>query len=154
MSENTLQVISIFKLLWIVGFTAFYGFGGISNKWLRRFVGSFWMGIGIYGFSSWLHTFHLWYLLYPILLCASLHIGYGADTIGKKILRRSIYGFAVGISAIPLLFGNYNYLLFIYHVILCVLSSVLLGAFNPTKNARDEESLIATLSTVCVLYLI
>jgi hypothetical protein len=154
LSENTLQLIAGLKLVWVACFAILYGFGGISNKWLRRFVGPFWMGLGVYGFSTWTGSFHPWYLAYPLLLAISLHLGYGGDSIGKKLRKRSIYGLALGVSALPLCFGNYLWLLFGFHVVLCVAVSVILGVFNPAKTARNEETLIAALSTIIVLYLI
>ena len=154
MSENLLQIIAICKMLWITGFTALYGFGGIKNKYLRRFVGSFWMGLGIYGFSYGMNNFHWFYLFYPALLCASLHIGYGGDDVATKIRKRSIYGMALAVSALPLCLGSHLWALFGLHVVLCVMASVLLGVFNPMRNARDEETMVAVLSTIIPLFLI
>lgn len=154
MSENGLQIMAICKLLWVTSFAGLYGFGGIKRKWLRRFVGSVWMGIGVYGFSSWSQDFHFWYLLYPILLCISLHLGYGGDDFATKFRKRALYGLLLGISAVPLVFGLYLWSLFSIHVCLCVLVSTIFGVFNPTKNARDEETIISALSTVIPLFLI
>lgn len=39
MSENTLQWVQICKLLALVCFAGLYGFGGVSGKWKRRFLG-------------------------------------------------------------------------------------------------------------------
>ncbi len=126
----------------------------MKNKWLRRFVGAFWIGLGVYGFSQWAQSFHVWYLLYPFLLCASLHIGYGGSDVKTKIRKRFIYGIALGIAALPLCFGNGLWYLFGLHCLLCITASCFLGVVNPTKNARSEETLIATLSTVIPLFLI
>lgn len=155
MSENTLQLIAILKLLWVCGFASLYGFAGIKNKWLRRFIGPFWMGLGVYGFGTWQGVFEWWHLAYPVLLSASLHLGYGGtDDVKVKIRKRAIYGLALGVSALPLCFPNHLFALFGGHVLLCVLASVALGVFNPAGNARNEESLIATLSTLIPLFLI
>lgn len=156
MSEGTLALIAFLKFIWISFFAFFYSLGGTAGygKWLRRFCGSAWIGIGVYGFSAWTNSFHWWYLFYPILLMGGLHLGYGADEIFRKIIRRAIYGIALGIAAIPLVFGSGLWMLFYCHVVLCVATSVVLGVFNPTKSARDEESLIAGLSTIVPLFLI
>jgi len=112
------------------------------------------MGVGIWLFSFLSSSFHWWYLLYPALLCASLHLGYGGDSNAVKIRKRFIYGLALGISAGVLLIGNANYALFGFHVGLCCIVSVIFGAFNISKNARSEETMIAFLSTVVPLFLI
>lgn len=154
MNENTLQLIAIGKLFWVVIFVGCYGFGGISDKWIRRYLGAFWMGLGVFVFGSLQDSFHWWHLLYAGLLCGALHLGYGGDSNAVKIRKRSTYGIALGVSALPLVFGSGLWVLYIYHCILCVSVSVLLGVWNPTKNARSEETLIAFLSTVIPLYLI
>jgi hypothetical protein len=158
LNENTLQIIAILKLVWVAVFAGLYGFGGISNKWLRRFVGPLWIGIGIYVFSalfsSGLHSFRYSYLIYPLLLCASLHIGYGADTLITKFRKRFFYGLALGVSALPLAIFSGLWILFGVHCLLCLLASVCLGVVSGAGNARNEETLIAALSTVCVLFLI
>lgn len=154
MNENTLQVIAILKIVWTAGFVGLYGFGGISGKWKRRLVGSAWMGLGVFGFSQWTESFHWWYLIYPALLCISLHLGYGGNDVKTKLRKRFIYGSCLGLSALPLCYPSGLFYLFGGHVSLCIFASVFLGVFNPTRNARSEETLIAVLSTVIPLFLI
>lgn len=156
MSESTLALIAFLKLIWIGCFSYLYSLGGTEGygKWLRRFVGSVWMGIGVYGFSSWSQDFHFWYLLYPILLCMSLHLGYGADELPRKIMRRFLCGLAVGVSSLPLVFPGHLFGLFGYGVFLSTINSIVLGAFNICKNARDEETLVACIGSIIPLFLI
>ncbi len=154
MNEYTLQVIVICKLLWVVGFAALYSFGGISNKWLRRYLGAAWMWLGIFGFSVQSGSFYWWYLLYPLLLSISLSLGYGGEIVTVKLRKRFIYSLALSLSALPLCYPNHYFGLFGFHCILCIVSSVALGVFGITKHARSEEAIIALLSTVCVLFLI
>lgn len=154
MNENILQLIAILKLIWVVCFVALYAFGGIKGKWKRRFVGSAWMGLGVFAFSSWVSSFYLYYLLYPIFLCLALHNGYGGEDVRTKIIKRIRFGAFFGFSALPLLFPNFIWGLYIFNFFLCVMASIFLGVFNIAKNARDEETIIATLSTVLVLFLI
>lgn len=154
MGENTLNLIAFLKLILVCVFAFLYSSGGISGKWKRRYVGPLWMGCGLLMFAKLQGTFNYWQLLYPALLCASLHLGYGGtDDVWIKIRKRSIYGLCLGVSALPLVLNSGLWVLFGFHVSLCVASSVLLGVFNPVK-AREEESLIAILSTVLVLFLI
>ncbi len=155
MSEYTLQIIASLKIVWVAVGSLWYGFGGISNKWIRRFILPTWMGLGIWVFGIWTESFSPWSLLYSVLFCASLHLGYGGtDNVWIKIRKRAIYGLCLGVSAIPLALSSHLWVLFGFHVALCVASSVLLGVVNPTKDARSEESLIFSLATILVLFLI
>lgn len=155
MSEYLLQYISSLKILFISVGSLLYGIGGISNKWIRRFILPLWMGLGIWGFGTWTGTFSPLQLLYVPLLCASLHLGYGGtDNVWVKIRKRSIYGLAIGVSAIPICIVSSMWWLFAIHVGCCVMGSVFLGVYNPSRNARSEETIIAVLSTLLVLFLI
>ena len=154
MNENILQWIASLKILWVAVFSAFYGFGGVSGKWKRRFIGSAWMMLGVVVFSLWQGSWHWWYLAYFPLLTGALCMGYGGDDVGVKIRKRAVYGVLIGLSATPLLFPSCHFGLYIFHICLCLVASVVLGVFNPTANARSEETIISTLSTVIPLFLI
>lgn len=153
MTENNLQVVAGSKIIWSGVFSILYGFGGIKYKYIRRFIGPLWMGLGVFLFTTISGTFSPWYLLYPLLLCLSLHIGYGGDLVGIKLRKRAIYGLALGISAIPLCLFSHSFFLFGIHCLFCLLAAILLGVFNPANNARDEEALIAICSTLIPLFL-
>jgi hypothetical protein len=154
MGEYTLQIISISKILWCTIFAGLYGFGGISNKWIRRFVAPFWIGIGIWLFGTLQNSFSFLQLLYPLLLSASLHIGYGGDDVITKIRRRAFYGFVVSSVSIPLLHNWHFWLLYLIHIFVSVSASVVLGAFNPTKSARDEETILGLTYVLIPMFLI
>jgi hypothetical protein len=156
MSENTLALIAFLKIVFVACFSYLYSLGGTKGwgKWIRRYLGAVWMGLVVWTFANWQGTFNYLQLLYPLLLCFSLHLGYGGtDNVWIKVRKRSIYGLALGISALPLVLISGLWVLFAFHCVLCIASSVLLGVFNPV-HARSEESLIAVLSTVLVLFLI
>jgi hypothetical protein len=154
MSENLLSLIASLKIIWLAGFTLFYSSGGISGKWKRRIIGSGFLTLGVCGFSLWLNSFSFWFLLYWPLLFGGLSCGYGADLLKDKLLRRLRYGFCVGVAALPIALVSKMYMLFAFHIGLCMVASVLLGVWNPTANARDEETLIAALSGIVPLFLI
>lgn len=154
MSEYNVQLISSLKIVWVAVFSYLYGLGGISNKWLRRFIGSAWMMLGIYGFSSWVSTWNVWYLLFLPLSIGALSNGYGATKTFRKVVRRTIYGLFIGLCGLPLVIFSHLWILFAFSVCLAVISSITLGVFNPTKDARSEESLIATLGFLLILFLI
>jgi len=159
MGEYGLQIIASLKIVWVAVGSFWYGIGGTEingkgRKWIRRFILPLWMGIGIWVFGHWQGSFQYWHLCYSGLLCFTLHLGYGGtDNVWIKIRKRAIYGLCLGISALPLALSSHLWILFGFHVALCVASSVLLGVVNPTKNARSEESLIAVFSTLLVLFL-
>ena len=154
MNEQTLQLISSLKIVWIAIFSYLYGLGGISNKWLRRFIGSAWLMLGIYVFSSWCSTWNIWYLLFLPLSIGALSNGYGAETFSRKVFKRGLYGLFIGLCALPIVVISHFWVLFAFSCCLAIVSSILFGVYNPTKNAREEETLIATLGFILTLFLL
>jgi hypothetical protein len=142
MTENTLQWIAFLKLISVAIYSLFYGFGGISGKWKRRYIGSAYLTLLIVGFSVWMQTFSWYYLLTFPLLVASTSIGYGADTTMEKVVKRSYCGLAYAFSTVPVFIVKMNWELFILHILLCLITSIVLGVRNPFDNARAEESAI------------
>lgn len=155
MSELTLNDINALKIACVALFCWFYGRGGVTWKFWRRFVGPLIIGVAIWGFGTWTGTFSLLQLLYVPLLCASLHLGYGGtDNVWVKIRKRAIYGLSLGISAFPLAFVSGLWLLFAFHCVVCVSASVAIGVYDIPRSARDNESLIAAFAMLFVLFLI
>lgn len=154
MNEYPLQFIASGKLFWSGVFCLLYGLGGIERKWIRRYLGPLWMGLGLWMFASLQGTFNAWGLLYAPLLSLSLHLGYGGESTGVKVRKRLLYGLAIAVSALPLAVISGLWLLYGIHVAICVSMSVLLGVFNPTDSARSEETLIACFTSVLPLFLI
>lgn len=153
MNENYLQIIASSKILWLGIFSFLYGRGGMWNKAWRRWGGSFFLTLGICLFSYLTKTFSWWFLLYFPLLSLSLHIGYGGDTLADKLIKRGRYGAALGCAALPIALVTGQWLLFGFHLGLCIFVSVLLGVFNPV-DARHEETLIASLSGLLPLFMV
>jgi hypothetical protein len=154
MNELSLQFISSLKIVWIAGFSFFYGWGGISGKWKRRFIGTAWMMLGMVVFSLWLHRWNYWFLFYLPLSIGALSLGYGATDTATKIKKRMICGSALGFSACPLAIVNQMWALWALHLVVCILFSVTLGVWNITKNARSEETIIATIGALLPLFMI
>ena len=156
MNENTIQILAGLKILLLAVFAYLYGRGGISHNVIRRWIGTAILTAGIVGFSLWQGTFHWLYLAYYPLLSGSLTLPYGASTTWGKILKRFLYGAACATAALPLVFGSpldNPWLPFGWHVALCLQASIILGVWNPFQ-ARDEETLIATFSTIIPLFII
>lgn len=142
MSELTLQIISGLKILLVAVFAFFYSWGGLSGKWKRRFIAPAVYTAGICGLSVWQGTFNYWYILCAFLLMGALSIGYGGDDLKTKIVKRSRYGLACSVGALPLFILSAAWTLLGLHVLTCVLFSVVCGVWNQTSSARAEETLI------------
>jgi len=156
MSEVTLQILALAKLLSVVIFAGLYALGGMKgvSKGARRFGGAVWIGLAISIISSWQKTFSAVYLLYPLLLLGALHLGYGAEEVPKKLRRRALYGLALGVASLPIALKTGNWIMFAFNLVLCVGASVILGVFNPLRSARDEETLIGALSVVLPMFMV
>lgn len=154
MNEYTLQLISFCKLLWVACFCYLYGLGGIRYKALRRYVGAGWIAMAIFIFQYWQGNQNLWAYTYPVLLCAALHKGYGGDTLAKKVWKRALYGLLIGLSSLPLAIISGLWVLYATSVGFVVVGSVVFGAFNPFKNARDEESNVASVAVTLPMFMV
>lgn len=142
MTENTLQWIQILKLLSVVVFAGLYGFGGIRGKWKRRVLGAITITFAIVGFSLWMGTWTWLLLLCAPLYFGALSIGYGADELPQKIVKRFRAGLLAGLAGAPVVIAHKNWTVLGLHIGLCVITSIVLGAFNPLKSARAEETAI------------
>lgn len=154
MSEYILQLIAFLKIISVAGFSYLYGLGGIYGKWKRRYVAPLILTVTISLFALWVGRFTWWILTYYPLLVAALHLGYGGNTLWEKIKKRSIYGFAVSVAAFPLAIIGNAWLLYVLHIFLNVTISIVLGAFNPCKDARSEETLIGVTISTLPLFMI
>jgi hypothetical protein len=139
--EYKVQIKEVIKLLWVVGFAILYALGGIEHKWLRRFIGPVWLTSGMFIFSRDWRVF-----LQAPLLMFGLSLGYGAEAVWLKVIKRFIYGLVNGASSITHLFNKeFNkvrfWVMFSLHVFLCSAVVIILGVFNPV-SARAEELII------------
>lgn len=158
MSEFLLQIIATLKTMWIASGSLFYGLGGTEGfaKWWRRFLFSVWIGTGIWVFGTWTHLFSWWQLYFPVLLCACLHLGYSGNDgkVSTKLRKRFLIASGLSLSAIPLVINSGLWRLLPLHICLCALGSIYCGVVSPFRHAREEETMIAILSTMTVLYLL
>lgn len=145
MIEITLAWIKVLQSLFCVLFAALYSFGGVSGKWKRRYIGPVVLTLAIVGFSFWV-TKSFNYLLFLSVLPLSLSatIGYGINSklmnfTKSKYLTRAIVGLAWGVSAIFIAIVHASWAMFSFHIFLCILTFVILGALNITPSARTEE---------------
>ena len=130
-----------------------YMLGGRSGKWKRRFVGSLVIATTVnacsYFMGNW--SWHL-ILVYPAL-CIGFSLGYGADTLPLKILRRSI--FALGVVGAGLVFcftlGGKAWLVFTPHLGVA-LWTVFIGIKNTIHAAAEETFICLLLNAGLLIY--
>ncbi|HDP36992.1 MAG TPA: hypothetical protein ENN27_03890 [Candidatus Atribacteria bacterium] len=125
------------------------GFG----KWLRRFVASFIIALGsnliaIFN-STWTWQF---ILIWPCLI-GGFSIGYGANTMPKKILRRILYATGVLMACFCGLWATgFTTSGWVMFSLACITgsASVILGVRNPFTSARVEEFLVCQVLTLYI----
>ena len=154
MSEYAQQIMFSSQIVWLAIFSWFYGRGGISGKWIRRFIGTAWMTLGIVVFSLWQETFHWVYLTFYPLAISGCIIGYGKGDLGVRMLRRLGQGLAFGLSPIALVIYNHAWGAGAFNVGLCVTTCLVVGGLNVFGNARKNETVISTLCFSLVLFLV
>ncbi len=154
MNEISLQWIQAVKLLTLTVFAMLYGFGGVSGKWKRRVIGPIGFTVGICGVSLWTNSMSYWYLLCAPLLYGALSVGYGATSTKDKIIKRSRYGLACGIAALPIFWVQGAWTLLLLHILICILASAIAGVWNQTSSARSEETLIGAALILVPLFTI
>ena len=133
--------------------TFLYALGGREGKWKRRFIASLILAITV-NVASWIMgRFSFWlFLAFPVLI-AAFSMGYGADTLIMKVIRRAIY--ALGVCATGLIFclvfgGNAWWVLPVHVGV--GLFSIYLGVRNPIYAAAEEVFVCALLNIGLCMY--
>ena len=140
MSEKKQQFIALVKILIAVAFALLYSMGGMGEKWMRRFIAPTLLTLSIFAFSRNWRVF----IQLPLMFI-TLSMGYGADGLWDKILRRGLFGFANGISSSFYLLRQEKWRLSDYHVVLLTSAYIVFGVWNPFPNARVEEMVLGFL---------
>ena len=154
MSEQLQQIIFSLQIIWIAVFAYFYGRGGINNNWIRRFLGTSWMMLGIFIFSMWQETWNWWYLTFLPCAIGATIIGYGKGDFTVRLRRRVFQGLAMATAPIALVIINHAWFPWCFHSGLCLSSCIFIGGFNIFPNARKNETLIATFGFLLVLFMV
>jgi len=154
MDELTLQWIQISKFIPLALFASLYAFGGMSGKWKRRFLAPAILVTSFVIYTLILNKFSWWILLcYPIY-CIALSMGYGADELWKKILKRGYCGIAISLGSLPLAIAIGSVFLWYVHLVLMTSMMIILGTWNPTPSARNEETTIGIFASLLPLFMI
>lgn len=154
MSETTLGLQAIGGLVGVVLASTLYMLGGRSGKWKRRFVGSAILAITVNVLFVLRGLWSPWYLLTFPMLIGGFSMGYGADELGAKILRRSIYALGVCASGvlIAVVHGVPNgYWLLIPHIGVGAFS-IFLGVKSILPAAVEEVAVCMVLNLFLVFY--
>jgi len=137
-----------------------YGLGGsdLVRKWVRRYLMPAILGISITLISLYQGTFSFYYLIAPIITLIATTLGYGKNQTGDstflKIVYRSLIGLVFGLAGLPIAFVTGNWLLFGFHVVLCVSAMTIFGVWNPLRNARDEETILGFLFVLILIFMV
>lgn len=143
--EQKQLIIFLIKVLGLAVFSSLYAIGGSGDfwggqLWIRRWLAPALLSGVAFGISL------DWRALaaYP-LMCGALTLPYGADVTWQKILLRYAFGLACGIAYNMPNLLNKRWLMAGYGFALAMSASVLLGVWNPSANAIEEQACIAIL---------
>ena len=136
-SDKKLQLRLTVAVIAIAVCSSLYSWGGVEFKWLRRFV------MPAVFFATAFGLTRNWKVLIGAPFAVlGLCLGYGADTIWMKVIKRGYCGLLVG--------GGFSQN--VWYAGFAVFMSIVLGVFNPFP-ARYEEMLLGLVySSSLILY--
>lgn len=148
MSEKSAVRDVFIKIAIVLVFATLYMLGGWGEfldgaKWLRRFVAPCVLSGGIFYFTrNWKAL-----LIAPIVgLGASL--GYGADNLWAKILKRGYCGIVMGIGTVADCIIDKKFVFSVFQTLFITVAMIYLGVANPLSDARAEEFCIGLLIAI------
>ena len=142
MSEKKYQIKIYLGLIVIIICAGLYSWGGIEMKWLRRFLAPSIAG----GFLAIINR-DLLQLIKAPLLGISSSLGYGADVLWLKVIKRSYVGLAFALSATStdiiksIREDSKKWLVVGYSTFAIISAFIIFGVWNPV-HARVEESFL------------
>lgn len=144
-SASSFLVLGVFSILYVLG-----GRAG-SAKWVRRWAGGLFLALSLQALALLQGTWNPIHLGILIGLPMALSLGYGGDTLWRKIYRRFLYGMALGCQSLWFLPHHFEMILF--QIILSVTASLVMGLSNSTRPVF-EEFLISLLGVVSLPFLV
>lgn len=132
----------------LAAFSFLYSLGGREQKALRRYVGSSLFALACIGIAFWSSVGSWWQFLSWPALMAALTLGYGANTLSRKLIRRFLYGLVVGLASVPFFLPMGLWELALFQTALAVVASTYYGIRNP-MSAVGEEGQIGLLMVAC-----
>jgi hypothetical protein len=141
MTETTLGILAVIALAVCVVDCFFWMWGGRSGKYKRRFIGSAIQSLGLNILALIGGTWAWQYALSLGPEMGSRSMGYGGDSTGEKIMRRSVFAIcSLAVGALLAWGAGFNgkaITLLICQVIASVIS-IILGVKNPLPAAVEE----------------
>lgn len=141
MTETTLGTLAVIALGICVVDCFAWMLGGRDGKWKRRYIGAFIQTLGLNILSLIGGTWAWQYILAFGPEIGSRSMGYGGDTLAKKIMRRTVFALGSlavgGILAWGAGFNGKAITLLICQVVASIVS-VILGVKNPLPAAVEE----------------
>lgn len=161
MSEFGVLWNAVIRLSLVLLAGVLYAIGGLDingqgHKWIRRYLASFVLVLGICVLSLISGNFSFYYLICYPLLSAAYSIGYGgAETKWGAILKRAICAIAITCAFLPIVITQNSfpvYLLFGLQLIISLATSIILGVFNPLLSAAKQFMIGLLTCCVAVFY--
>lgn len=153
MNEYVVVWQSFLALIGLSVASLLYSLGGRSGKWRRRVLGASVLAGTVNGLCLWRGIWEPWILALFVALFAGFSMGYGADNLGMKFIRRGVYASGVLSSGLimAMLLGGNAWILFVPHVFVGIWS-IWLGVKNPIAAAAEETLVCAVLNLFLVFY--
>ena len=153
MSEYIILYQATGALLGVVLASFLYSLGGRAGKWKRRFVASFVLAATVNVLCVLRGVWQpLMLAIWPILI-GGFSLGYGADVLWLKVVRRLIYASAVLMAGVLMAFilGGNAWWVLIPHIGVG-LFSVFLGVKNILPAALEEIMVCVLLNLFLITY--
>ena len=129
----------------------FWMWGGRKGKWKRRYIGSALQTIAINVISFLVGTWVWQFALSLVPEIASRTLGYGGDTIGEKIMRRSVFAAGSLVAGVCLAWGlgfSHNAIIILICQAIASIVSIVLGVWNPVPAAVEETFVCLSLKYI------
>ena len=138
-SEEKYQTKIAVSLLIVVICALTYAWGGMEFKWLRRFLAPSLAA----GFLALINKEPMQLIKAPLLGIAS-SLGYGADVVWLKVIKRAYVGLTFGLGAAITDIIRKRWVVAGFTCVLILSAFIIYGVINPVP-ARAEETLLGFL---------
>lgn len=128
-----------------------YTLGGRNGKWNRRFIASLILSSTVITLCVLRQSFSWWLLLIYPLLVVGYSLGYGADALGAKIIRRLVYALGVLMSGVLCAWVLGGWWVLIPHAGVG-LWSIYMGVKNPIDSPAEEFVICMLLGLGLIMY--
>lgn len=135
--EKKIQLRVFIQIFFVMGFAALYSWGGIEMKWLRRFIAP----MLLCGGMAIIEGSYKPFIQAPFMM-VSLCLGYGGNLFWEKVIRRFLFGSAIGLTSSIYMGVKRQWFLVITQLVLCIGLYIAIGVFNPFPSARAEETFL------------